>query len=157
MTGCKTGHGVWITAAAVATSVVPASAQTSAPTPAPAPAPPASMTEAAPVPATAETPPPGYWINGIHLSGQLDAGFNLNPFRPNTGLNFGQLFTDHANQATLNQILLTANKPLDPKNSDFQWGFKLQGMYGSDARYTQYLGEFNNALPGARYQFDIVE
>ena len=55
-------------------------------------------------------------------------------------MNFGQLFTDHANQATLNQLLLTANKPLDPKNTDFQWGFKLQGMYGSDARYTQYPG-----------------
>ena len=85
------------------------------------------------------------------------AGFNLNPMRPGNGLNFGQLFTDHANQATLNQLLLTANKPLDPKNSDVQWGFKLQFMYGSDARYTQYLGEFNNTLPGDRYQFDLVE
>ncbi len=70
------------------------------------------------------------------------------PMRPNNGLNFGQLFTDHANQATINQLLLTANKPLDPKNSDFQWGFKLQGMYGSDARYTQYLGELNNVAAG---------
>jgi hypothetical protein len=108
-------------------------------------------------PAAADTPPPGLWIDGIHLSAQLDAGFNLNPSRPNNGLNFGQLFTDHANQATLNQILLTANKPLDPKNSDFQWGFKFQGMYGSDARYTQSLGVFNQALPGDRYQFDAVE
>jgi hypothetical protein len=74
-----------------------------------------------------------------------------------TGLNFGQLFTDHANQAQLNQLLLTANKPLDPKNSDYQWGFKLQGMYGSDARYTQFLGELNNVAPGDRYQLDVVE
>jgi hypothetical protein len=133
--------------AAIATGLVTASAQTP-----PAPA----ATEAAPPPA-AEAPPPGYWIDGIHLSGQLDAGFNLNPMRPNTGLNFGQLFTDHANQATLDQLLLTANKPLDPKNSDFQWGFKLQGMYGSDARYTQFLGELNNVAPGDRYQLDVVE
>jgi hypothetical protein len=147
-------------AATIAIGPVTVFAQTAAPTPAapaPAPAAPAATTEAAPAPAAAAAPPPGLWIDGIHLSGQLDAGFNLNPMRPSTGLNFGQLFTDHANQATLNQILLTANKPLDPKNPDFQWGFKLQGMYGSDARYTQYLGEFNNALPGDRYQFDIVE
>ena len=81
----------------------------------------------------------------------------FNPFRPSTGLNWGQLFTDHANQAQLNQLLLTAEKPLDPKNSNFQWGFKFQFMYGSDARYTQFLGELNRVAPGARYQLDIVE
>jgi hypothetical protein len=80
-----------------------------------------------------------------------------NPFRPSTGLNWGQLFTDHANQVQMNQLLLTANKPLDPKNPDIQWGFKLQFMYGSDARYTQFLGELNRVDPGARYQLDVVE
>jgi hypothetical protein len=30
-------------------------------------------------------------------------------------------------------------------------------MYGSDARYTQFLSELNKFVPGARYQFDIVE
>ena len=73
------------------------------------------------------------------------------------GLNFGQLFTDHANQFQLNQILLTANKPLDPKDPDYQWGFKVQFMYGSDARYTQFLGELNRVVPNQRYQFDVVE
>ncbi|MBN8908345.1 MAG: outer membrane beta-barrel protein, partial [Rhodospirillales bacterium] len=73
------------------------------------------------------------------------------------GLNFGQLFTDHANQAQLNQLLLTAAKPLDPTNPDFQWGFKLQFMYGSDARYTQFLGELNRVTPDSRYQLDVVE
>jgi hypothetical protein len=52
---------------------------------------------------------------------------------------------------------LTANKPLDPKNPDFQWGFKVQFMYGSDARYTQFLGELNRVDPGARNQLDVVE
>ena len=78
-----------------------------------------------------------------------------NPSGPADGLNFGQLFTDHANQFQLNQILLTANKPLDPKDPDYQWGFKVQFMYGSDARYTQFLGELNRvdarpALPVRR-------
>jgi hypothetical protein len=87
----------------------------------------------------------------------LDAGIIANPYRPNTGLNFGQLFTDHANQVQLNQLLLTANKPLDPKVTDFQWGFKAQIMYGSDARYTQFLGELNRVDPEQRYQLDVVE
>ena len=116
--------------------------------PAPPPAPPAAAPEA---------PPPGLWINGIHLSAQIEGGFMGNPARPADGLNFGQLFTDHANQFQLNQILLTANKPLDPKDPDYQWGFKVQFMYGSDARYTQFLGELNRVVPNQRYQFDVVE
>ena len=79
------------------------------------------------------------------------------PSGPADGLNFGHLFTDHANQFQLNQILLTANQPLDPKNTDYQWGFKLQFMYGSDARYTQFLGELNRVVPSERNQFDVVE
>jgi hypothetical protein len=154
MTTNKLWNGAWLAAAAAMTAAaVPAAAQAPAPA---VTAPPAAATTPAPTPAP-DAPPPGYWINGIHLSAQLDAGFNLNPMRPSTGLNFGQLFTDHANQATLNQLLLTANKPLDPKNADFQWGFKLQAMYGSDARFTQSLGEFNNVAPGDRYQLDVVE
>ena len=113
--------------------------------------------DAAPAAPAAEAPPPGLWINGIHLSAQLDAGIIANPCRPATGLNWGQLFTDHANQVQLNQLLLTANKPLDPKNTDYQWGFKVQFMYGSDARYTQFLGELNRVDPDQRYQLDVVE
>ncbi|MFI4982249.1 MAG: outer membrane beta-barrel protein, partial [Nevskiales bacterium] len=90
--------------------------------------------------AAPEAAPPGLWISGIHLSAQIEGGIMGNPAGPADGLNFGHLFTDHANQLQLNQVLLTANKPLDPKNADFQWGFKLQFMYGSDARFTQYLG-----------------
>ena len=114
----------------------------------------------APAPATAESPeapPPGLWIHGIHLSAQIDAGIMGNPAAPDDGLNFGHLFTDHSNQVQLNQLLLTANKPLDPKDPGYQWGFKVQFMYGSDARYTQYLGELNRVDPGARNQLDVVE
>jgi len=127
--------------------------------PAPPAATPAPTTQPAttPAPAAAPTPaaeaaPPGFWINGIHLSAQLETGIIANPYRPATGLNWGQLFTDHANQVQMNQLLLTANKPLDPKDSDYQWGFKVQFMYGSDARYTQFLGELNRVIPDQRNQ-----
>jgi hypothetical protein len=142
----KLWHGAWLAAAAtVATSAVSASAQTPVP----------AATEAAPAPAAADATPPGYWINGIHLSAQIEGGITGNPAGPKT--NFGQLFTDKPNTFLLNQILLTANKPLDPKAAGFDWGFKLQGMYGSDARYTQFLGELNRVNPNDRNQFDIVE
>ena len=139
--------GAWL----IVAGALPAGAQPAPATPAPAaPAP------AAPAPPPA-APPPGLWIDGIHLSAQLEAGIMGNPSGPADGLNFGQLFTDHANQVQLNQLLLTAQKPLDPKNPDYQWGFKLQFMYGSDARYTQFLGELNRVDPNQRYQLDVVE
>jgi hypothetical protein len=142
-------HGIWLAAVAtMAAPFVPVSAQTT---------PPAATTETekpAVAPA-AEAPPPGYWINGIHLSAQLEAGITGNFAGPKQ--NFGQLFTDKPNTVLLNQILLTANKPLDPKATGFDWGFKLQGMYGSDARYTHFLGELDRVNPYDRNQFDIVE
>ena len=134
----------WLAAALLAAATPAAMAQTTPP-------------PAAAAPAAPEAPPPGYWIDGIHLSAQFDAGIMGNPSGPADGLNFGHLFTDHANQFQLNQVLLTANKPLDPKNADYQWGFKVQVMYGSDARYTQFLGELNRVVPNSRYQFDVVE
>jgi hypothetical protein len=141
----KLWQGACLVATATLAAAATASAQTST-----------SATTAAEKPAV-QAPPPGFWIDGIHLSAQLDAGVMFNPFRPSTGLNWGQTFTDHANQAQLNQLLLTAAKPLDPNNPDFQWGFKLQFLYGSDARYTQFLGELNRVTPGSRYQLDVVE
>jgi hypothetical protein len=150
MTTSKFRQSAWLAAAVtVATGVGTASAQT----PPPVAAPPAATT-AAPTPAP-DAPPPGLWIGGIHLSAQIEGGVTLNPAGPKN--DFGQLFTDHPNQLMLNQILLTANKPLDPKATGFDWGFKLQGMYGSDARYTQFLGELNSVNPSDRNQFDIVE
>jgi hypothetical protein len=141
--------------------VVSARAQTAAPpppaTPAQAQAAPSAPATPAQAPAAPAAPPAGLWVNGIHLSAQIEAGIMGNPSAPADGLNFGHLFTDHANQVQLNQLLLTANKPLDPKDPNYQWGFKLQFMYGSDARYTQFLGELNRVDPNQRYQFDVVE
>lgn len=154
----------WLLAACIAVAAPVANAQPAPPPAAPAgpatTAPAASDTTAAPgaAPAAAPAPPPGFWINGIHLSAQIEGGFTANPGTPDSGVNFGRLFDDRANQPLLNQVLLTANKPLDPKATGFDWGFKVQGMYGSDARYTHFLGVFDQFNgPSDRNQFDIVE
>jgi len=149
MTISKLWQGAWLaTAATVATTMVPAFAQTPAP---------AATTEAAPAApaAAADAPPAGYWVNGIHLSAQIDGGITGNFAAPKN--NFGNLFSDKPNTVLLNQVLLTAAKPLDPKATDFDWGFKLQGLYGSDARYTHFLGEFDRTLQNDRNQIDVVE
>jgi hypothetical protein len=109
---------------------------------------PTAATPAAP----AETP--SSWASGIKLGLQIDGGITFNPAAPKT--NNGQLFTDKPNTVLLNQILATVGRELDKDATDWDFGFKVQGMYGSDARYTHYLGIFNNVTEN-RNQFDIVE
>lgn len=104
--------------------------------------------------------PPRYgdsWLKDVKFSGHIDAGFTYNGASPSDGLNFGHLFTDRSDDILLNQFILTLERPLDPKkNSQFQVGFKLQGMYGTDARYTHFLGELDKVTHD-RTQFDVVE
>jgi hypothetical protein len=51
---------------------------------------------------------------------------------------------------------LTVERDLDPKATDYDFGFKFQGMYGSDARITHTLGVFDRLIHG-RNQIDVVE
>lgn len=98
---------------------------------------------------------PSSWWDTVKFSGYVDAGVTFNADDPANGLNFGHLFTDKADDVLLNQLTLTAERPIDGKKQ-YDLGFKLQGMYGSDARYTHFLGEFDES-PDSRNQFDIVE
>lgn len=100
-------------------------------------------------------PAPQSWMSGIKLSAQAEIGIAGNPAGPSDGLNFGHLFTDRANQVVMNQLLLTAQRPLDPKATGYDFGFNLQLLYGTDARYTHFIGELNY-LTNSRYQLDII-
>jgi hypothetical protein len=109
---------------------------------------------------SAESSPPLFggngWASTIKLGVQFDAGVSFDPAGPANDRNFGQLFTNHANQAQLNQTLLTLQRATNPKATGYDVGFKLQFLYGSDARYTHFLGELDQTI-GERYQLDIVE
>jgi len=106
----------------------------------------------------AATPPaaPAAWIDTLTVSGAVEAGLTVNPAYPPNGLNFGFLFNDRSNIPLLNQTLLTVQRPIDPAATGYDFGFKIQLMYGSDARYTHFLGELDYAID-ARNQFDVVE
>ena len=95
------------------------------------------------------------WWDTVTITGHVQAGITFNE-GPSGGINFGHLFTDKANSLLMNQALLTVQRPLDPKATGYDFGFKFQAMYGSDARYTHFLGELDQSISG-RNQFDIVE
>ncbi len=118
---------------------------------------PAASTNASGATAAPTAPPAAKsWESSIVYGAQLDAGVTANPDRPSDGLNFGRLFDDKANTVLLNQVQLTATRPIDSSSSGYDLGFILQGSYGSDVRYTHYLGEFNK-LTSDRNQFTILQ
>jgi len=106
--------------------------------------------------ARAEDKPPAAWGDTVKFSGFLDAGIMGNPDSPKSGINWGRLFDDRANTPQLNQAFLSLARATDPNATGYDLGFTLSAMFGSDARYTHFDGEFDRALKG-RYQFTPVE
>ena len=109
-------------------------------------------------PAGAATLPvaPTGWASTIKLGFQGEAGIVGNTLAPNNNRNYGMLFTDSANRPVLNQLLATISRDIDPKATTVDIGFKLQAMYGSDARIIHTLGVFDQLIHD-RNQLDIVE
>ncbi|AOW49343.1 outer membrane beta-barrel protein [Acetobacter ascendens] len=91
------------------------------------------------------------WLSDITLTGQIEGGIMANPARPNPGYNYGDFLADHANQVQLNQAEFTLSKAIDSSLNEYQIGFTLEGLYGSDARYYHVLGISDQEWK-ARYQ-----
>jgi hypothetical protein len=102
-------------------------------------------------PAVSPTPAPRF-----NISGWVAAGMTVNPDSPNDNQNFGRLFDDRANEPLLNQVVINFERALAPQPNEFDWGFKLQGMVGSDARFIHSLGLFDRTAHEI-LQPDLVE
>jgi hypothetical protein len=112
---------------------------------------------AADLPTTKGPPaPPPTWWSTVTVNGELDAGIMGNPDSPASGLNWGHLFDDKANEPLFNQGLLTVQRPIDSSKPAYDVGFAFQLMYGSDSRFTHYLGECEYCI-NSLYQVTIVE
>jgi hypothetical protein len=103
-------------------------------------------------PTAAPTPAPRFKI-----SGWIDSGITFNPDSPKDNQNFGRLFDDRANEPLLNQFVLNFERALAPQPGQWDWGFKLQLMYGSDARFIHGLGLFSGTAGTSILQPDLVE
>jgi hypothetical protein len=90
------------------------------------------------------------------FSGYVEGGITFNGDRPKDNQNFGHLTTDRANEPMMNQFVLTLERALRPEPGQYDWGFKLQGLYGTDSRFFQYLGTLDN-VQHDRYQPTIIE
>jgi len=91
------------------------------------------------------------------ISGWIDSGITFNPDSPQDNQNFGRIFDDRANEPLLNQVVINFERALAPELGEFDWGFKLQFMYGSDARFIHSLGLFDDTAATSILQPDLVE
>jgi hypothetical protein len=91
------------------------------------------------------------------ISGWIDSGITFNPASPQDNQNFGRFFDDRANEPLLNQFVINFERALAPQPGEFDWGFKLQFMYGSDARTIHSLGLFSDTAATSIVQPDLVE
>lgn len=96
------------------------------------------------------------WTDDIKVNGFFSGGTALNPNLPFNGINWGQYNTDRANTPQFNQSILTAVRQVDIYSNKLDYGFKFQGMVGTDARYAQYLGQTEYLIP-SRTQFTMIE
>lgn len=101
-------------------------------------------------------PPPPAWWDTLTIDGFVDGGVVINPSQPFNKLNWGHLYTDRANTPQFNGALLTVQRPLDPKAEGVDFGFKVQGQIGTDARYNHFLGELDYLIHD-RTQLAVIE
>jgi len=106
-------------------------------------------------PASAADAPaaPVSFLDSLKFSGWVEGGYTVNP---SSNVNFGSLMTAPANKLLLNQAVIGVEKDIDPAAEGFDWGFKIQGMYGTDARIVHTLGIFDRSINDSR-QADILE
>ncbi|MEY2520921.1 MAG: hypothetical protein QOF24_2680 [Verrucomicrobiota bacterium] len=92
----------------------------------------------------------------LAIYGWVETGLTGNFDGPADNQNFGRLFDDRSNEFVMNQAVITAERALDPKVG-FDWGFKFQLLFGTDARFIHSLGLLDHAMRNSLYQPDIPE
>lgn len=138
--------------AALALLLIPtAKAQTSLPADKPA---------SADVPASPSRPSPRAanepsWGSTVTYALQFEGSIAFNPATPADGLNFGQELADRANRPLFNQALATIARPV-ATGSQADVGFNLQGLFGTDARYTPTIGILDQTFRG-RHRFVFTQ
>ncbi|HEY1926575.1 MAG TPA: outer membrane beta-barrel protein, partial [Caulobacteraceae bacterium] len=115
----------------------------------------AALAEEPPVSAPATQGPVSSWFSQVLVDGRIETGATFNPANPVTGVNFGQLFTDKANQLVLNQFDLRAERAPDVTLGRPDFGFALELYYGLDAQFTHSWAIDQTSM--GRNQFDLVQ
>ncbi len=76
----------------------------------------------------------------IEMRGWLDQGYTWNPDNPANRFNGPMTFNDRANEYQLNQLYLITERRTNTECRDFDWGGRVDFLYGTDYRFTRSRG-----------------
>ncbi len=85
-------------------------------------------------------PPPPAWLDTLSIDGYVEGGIAMNFNQPFNKWNWGHLYTSRANAPVFNGLVVTMQRPLDPKADTYDFGFKAQVQLGEDMRYNHLTG-----------------
>lgn len=94
----------------------------------------------------------------IKLGGWINGGATFNPSQTN-GYNGPVIFADQANQFQLNQFNLFVQRPVVSTGQTWDFGGRVDFMFGTDAIFTQAFGvptfDVNSGEPRSRNNWDL--
>ncbi|MBL8856530.1 MAG: outer membrane beta-barrel protein [Planctomycetaceae bacterium] len=88
--------------------------------------------------------------HGIEANGWWANGYTWNPSRPTNRLNGPNGVNDRANDYMFHQLGLGLERAIDPSSASYQWGGRIDLMYGADARLVQSAG-FDDTWHSGRF------
>jgi hypothetical protein len=95
----------------------------------------------------------------IRLFGHVEGSWTHNFDDPQNDLNIGRLFDIEHDDPTLNQVSLNVERAVVPSADEFDLGFRVEVIYGGDARFTHAngLGDGEGFFDGPDEQFDLLQ
>jgi hypothetical protein len=97
----------------------------------------------------------------LKIAGWLAQGFTWNPDSPDNRFNFPMTFNDRSNEYQMNQVYLYAEKAVKTEGCDWDFGGRVDVLYGTDYYFTTSVGwethddgsQKWNSQNGPRFQF----
>jgi hypothetical protein len=86
--------------------------------------------------------PLGSWLqcNEVKVAGWLSQGFTWNPDSPDNRFNFPMTFNDRSNEYQMNQFYLYAERAAKIDGCNWDCGWRIDVMYGTDYYFTESVG-----------------
>ena len=78
----------------------------------------------------------GEWlkVHRIDIRGWVDQGYTYNPDRPAIGFNGPVGYNNHSNEYMMNQFYLITERVTKPEDGCWDWGGRVNLLYGTDRR-----------------------
>lgn len=94
----------------------------------------------------------------VSAFGWVQGGLTGNPSHPRSGQNFGVSPNFRANKFALQQLYFVLERAIDPdKPGDYDYGFRVDNLFGTDWQQFHMVGLFDNAFNPNRFGYEPTQ